>query len=92
MGWLSRLVRGGQGEPDLHVGDPRFDGWEVLRSFDDLHSARAWRQHLQEAGIEAVLTADWPLDRFKRGDIMLQVPPEKWSEAEELLSGLTELE
>jgi hypothetical protein len=71
---------------DVHVGDPRFDDWEVVRDFEDLDSARAWHQNLVEQGIaEAALTADWPLDRFGRGDIALRVPPGRWSEAEELL-------
>ena len=72
----------------LHVADPRFDGWEVVREFEDVESARAWRQHLDEAGIEAAITADHALDRFGHGDIYLQVPPGSWSEAEELLSNL----
>jgi hypothetical protein len=76
------------GIAELHVGDPRFDDWEVVRELDDLDAARAWRQHLDDAGVEAVITSDWPLDRHGRGDIMLQVPPGSWSEAEELLSGL----
>jgi hypothetical protein len=71
---------------ELQVGDPRFDGWEVLRDFEDLGAARAWRQQLADHGIEAVLTADWAPDRFGRGDIALRVPPGSWSEAEELLS------
>jgi len=70
---------------DLHVGDPRFDDWEVVRDFEEIDAGRAWRQHLVEAGIDAVLTADWPLDRFGRGDIALRVPPGRWSDAEELL-------
>ena len=71
---------------DLHVGDPRFDYWEVVRDFEDLETARAWQQNLAEQGIaEAVLTADWPLDRFGRGDIALRVPADRWSEAEDLL-------
>jgi len=72
-------------EPDLPVGDPRFDGWEVVRDFEDLPSAQAWRAQLAGVGIEAVLTADWPLDRFGRGDIALRVPPGRWSDAEEAL-------
>jgi hypothetical protein len=72
----------------VHVGDPRFDDWEVVRDFDDVRAAAAWRQHLDETGVAAVLTADWPLDRFGRGDIALRVPPGRWSEAEELLGGL----
>ena len=70
---------------DLFVGDPSYDGWEVVRDFEELDAARAWRQHLAEAGIEAVLTSDYELDRFGRGDIALRVPPGMWSEAEELL-------
>ena len=71
---------------DVHVGDPRFDEWEVVRDFEDLDTARAWHQNIVEQGIaEAVLTTDWPLDRFGRGDIALRVPADRWSEAEELL-------
>lgn len=73
------------GVAELHVGDARFDDWEVVREFPELETARAFRQHLTEAGVEAEITADWPLDRFGRGDISLQVPPGSWSEAEELL-------
>jgi hypothetical protein len=32
-----------------------------------------------------VLTADWPLDEFRRGDIALRVPADRWSDAEEAL-------
>ena len=71
----------------MHVSDPRFDHWDVVRDFEDTETARAWRQHLAEAGIDAVLTSDWPLDRFGRGDIALRVPGERWSDAEELLGG-----
>jgi hypothetical protein len=81
---LKRRPRGGA-EPAVHLGDPRFDEWDVVRDFEDLESARAWRQHLREAGIECALTADWPLDRFGRGDIALRVPPGLWSDAEEVL-------
>ena len=38
--------------------------------------------------MEAAITSDRPLDRFGRGDIALRVPPGRWSEAEEFLSGL----
>jgi hypothetical protein len=74
---------------DLHIGDPRFDDWDVVHDFEDLDTARAWRRHLDDAGMEAVITADWELDRFGRGDIALRVPPGLWSEAEEFLSNLT---
>lgn len=76
------------GAAQLQVGDPRFDDWEVVREYGELETARAFRQHLAEAGVEAAITSDWPLDRFGRGDVMLQVPPGSWSAAEELLGGL----
>jgi len=82
----------GQSHPDglgeLHVADPRFDDWEVVRDYGDIETARAFCQTVNEQGIEAVLTTDWELDRFGRGDIALRVPPGRWSEAEELLDGL----
>ena len=74
----------------MHISDPRFDAWDVVRDFEDTETALAWRQQLSESGIEAVLTSDWPLDRFGRGDIALRVPPGRWSEAEEFLEGLGE--
>lgn len=73
------------GGPDLHVDDPRFDDWDVVRDFTEMGAARSWRDHLVEHGIEAALTSDWPLDKFGRGDIALRVPPGEWSAAEELL-------
>lgn len=85
---LSLRGRPGPGATPIHVDDPRYDGWEVVRDFGDDKTARAWSQALREAGIEAALTADWPLDRFGRGDIALRVRPENWSEAELLLSNL----
>ncbi|HEY5709000.1 MAG TPA: hypothetical protein VIS51_06360 [Solirubrobacterales bacterium] len=93
MGFFGRIRAvfkpgAGPGATPVHVDDPRFDNWEVVRDFVDVRTARAWRQALEEGGIEAVLTADWPLDRFGRGDIALRVQPEDWSEAEMLLSNL----
>jgi hypothetical protein len=86
MGLRERLARLGIGGDDpIHVGDSRFDEWEVVRDFEDLKAAEAWRQHLKEAGIDATLTSDWPLDRLGRGDIALRVPPGRWSDAEEAL-------
>lgn len=88
MTLFDRIRERFQGEPRIHIGDPRFDGWEVVREFQDLETALAWRDRLRESGQKAVLTSDWELDRFRRGEIMLQVPPGGWSEAEELLSNL----
>ncbi len=87
MGWRDRFSRRRTGRADeLHVGDPRFDDWPVVRDFEELPAARAWHRHLAERGVEAALTADWPLDEFGRGDIALRVEPGRWSEADELLS------
>jgi len=66
----------------------RYEGWEVVRDFGDLRTARAWYQALEEAGIEAALTADWPPDRYGHGEIFLCVPGDRWSEAEMHLSNL----
>jgi hypothetical protein len=94
MGLRDRLSRiwgtaGGPLHPDgaaeLHVGDPAYDDWQVVRDFEELETARAWRQSLTDRGMTAVLTADWALDEWGRGDIALRVPPGRWSEAEELL-------
>lgn len=92
MGILSRLRerRAPSDPPDLHVGDPRFDDWAVVADFEDLKSARAWLQHAREAGLEASLTADWPLDSHGRGDIALRVPPEQEGAAEELFGEIDE--
>jgi hypothetical protein len=84
-----RRAAGSADRSQLYVGDPRFDDWEVVHDFEDLDTARAWRRHLDGAGMEAVITADWAVDRFGRGDIALRVPPGRWSEAEEFLSNLT---
>ena len=94
MGLRDRLSRiwstaGGERHPDgadeLHLGDPFYDDWEVIRDFGELETARAFRQSLTDRGMNAVLTADWPLDEFGRGDIALRVPPERAVEAEDLL-------
>lgn len=88
---LNRLgdVLGGErhpdGEAELHVGDTRFDDWDVVQDFGELETARAFRQTVLEAGFETALTADWPLDEFGRGDIALRVPAGRGLEAEELL-------
>jgi hypothetical protein len=73
------------GLAELHVGDASYDDWDVVRDFEELETGRAWRQLLTDAGIEAVLTSDHPLNQYGRGDIALRVPPGKWSEANELL-------
>ncbi len=89
--WIRERLRNrapGPGQTPVHIGDPRFDEWDVVRDFGDVSTARAWHQALVEAGIEAALTADWEPDRFGHGDIALRVPAESWSEAEMLLSNI----
>jgi hypothetical protein len=92
MSWFrrakERISKIGDGAGRIHIGDPRFDDWEVVHEFEDLATGLAWRDNLRERGLEAELTSDWELDRFNRGDINLQVPPDQWSEAEEIMSGL----
>jgi hypothetical protein len=73
------------GLAELRVGDASYDDWEVVRDFEDLETARAWRQQLTDAGIEAVITSDYPLDEYGHGDIALRVPSGRWSGATELL-------
>ena len=91
MGLLDRFRRPrapGPGLVPVHISDPRFDDWDVVRDFGEVRTARAFRQALEEAGIDSALTADWPLDRFGHGDIALRVPANRWSEAEWHLSNL----
>ncbi len=73
------------GVDELQVGEASYDDWEVVRDFGELETARAWRQQLTDQGMEAVITSDYPLDKWGRGDIALRVPPGRWSEAEEML-------
>jgi len=73
------------GLAELHVGDASYDDWDVVRDFGELEAARAWRQQLTDAGIDAAITSDHPLDEYGRGDIALRVPPGLWRQANELL-------
>jgi hypothetical protein len=83
------MFRRGRGrERDIHVGDPYYDDWVVVRDFEDLETALAFRDQLRDAGIRAVLTSDWQLDEFRRGDIALRVEGADYGDAEVLLSGL----
>jgi hypothetical protein len=74
------------GLDELKVGDPGFDDWDVVEDFAELETARAFRQSLAERGLDAVLTSDWPLDEYGRGDIALRVPPGRGPEAGEALA------
>jgi hypothetical protein len=70
---------------ELYIGDARFDDWEVIRDFGDLETAQAFCQLLDEQGFDAVITSDYDLDQYHRGDIALRVPPDQWSGAEDAL-------
>lgn len=72
---------------DVHVADATYDEWAVVRDFEDVETGLAFRDQLREAGIKAVLTSDWELDRFGRGDIALRVEGGEYGDAEMLLSG-----
>jgi hypothetical protein len=75
-------------DPQVSVGDPRFDGWETVSTFEDQATAVAWRNQLRELGVDAACVADHPPDRFGRGDIYLVVPADQWSRASEIVENL----
>jgi hypothetical protein len=83
VGLFSRKRR----EPQVHVGDPRFDGWETVDQYEDLSTATAFSGRLAELDIACALTADWPLDEFGRGTIYLQVPADRYDDATVALEG-----
>ena len=84
MGLFSRKPK----QPQVHVGDPRFDDWETVDEYEDLATATAFAGRLSEIGIPNALTADWPLDRFGRGAIYLQVPGDRYDDAAVALDSL----
>ena len=84
MGLFRRRLR----NPVVHVGEPRFDDWEVVADYEDVETARAFRDRLREFGFGAELTSDSELDEFRRGDIALRVPPEEYGDATVALDGL----
>jgi hypothetical protein len=73
------------GVGELKVGDAAYDDWDVVEDFSELETARAFRQSLTDRGVEAVLTADWPLDQYGHGDVALRVPPGDGGRVAELL-------
>jgi len=72
----------------VSIGDPRFEGWETVSTFEDQATALAWRDQLRAMGLDASCSADHPLDRFGRGDIYLVVPSDQWSRANEIVENL----
>ena len=85
MGFLRRRAAK---EPSVANGDPRFDGWETVSTFEDQATAVAWRDQLRDMGLDAACVADQPLDRFGRGDVYLVVPADQWSRANEIVENL----
>ena len=75
-------------EPKVAIADPRFSGWETVSTFEDRDTAVTWRDHLRAMNLDASCVADYPLDRFGRGDIYLVVPPGQWSRANEVVENL----
>jgi hypothetical protein len=85
-GWFGR--RRATRDPNVLVGDPRVEAWETVSIFEDEATALAWRDELRRVGLDAACVADHPPDRFGRGDIYLVVPPEQWSQANEIVENL----
>jgi hypothetical protein len=85
---LPSWLGSGAKEPPVAMGDPRFDGWETVSTFEDQGTAVAWRDQLRGLGVDAACVADHPLDARGRGDIYLVVPPEQWSRANEVIENL----
>ena len=83
-----RLFRSRRPNSQVHVGDPRFDDWDVVADYEELGTALAFRDGLRELGLDAELTTDHPLDHFSRGDIALRVPGDQYGEATVALDGL----
>ena len=84
-----RLPRGANEPVRSPIGDPRFEGWETVSTFEDQSTAVAWRDHLRGLDIDAACVADHSLDRYGRGDIYLATPG-SWSRANELSSASTD--
>jgi len=82
------MFRRSRKELPVHVGEPAYDDWVVVRDFEELETALAFRDQLRDAGIKAVLTSDWALDEFRRGDIALRVEGSDYGDAEVFLSGM----
>lgn len=83
-----RLFGGVAKDAPVAIGDPRFDGWETVSTFEDQGTAVAWRDQLRTLGVDAVCVADHALDRRGQGDIYVVVPPGQWSLANEILENL----
>jgi hypothetical protein len=85
---LFRFLSGAGKEPAVSIGDPRFDGWETVGTFEDQGTAVAWSDQLRTLSVDAACVADHALDRHGRGDIYVVVPPDQWSRANEIVENL----
>jgi hypothetical protein len=85
---LFRRSGGAGSDQPVAIGDPRFEAWETVSTFEDQGTAVAWRDELRALGVDAACVADHPLDRLGRGDIYLVVAPSQWSRANEILENL----
>jgi len=83
-----RFLGGSSKEPAVSIGDPRFDGWETVGTFEDRDTAVAWRDQLRALEVDAACVADHDLDRHGHGDIYIVVPADQWSHANEILDNL----
>ncbi len=72
----------------MAIDDPRLEGWETVSVFEDQKTAVAWRDQLRGLGLEANCVADHQLDRFGRGEVYLVVPPDQWSQANEIIENI----
>ena len=43
-----KLASIGDGSGRIHIGDPRFDNWEIVHEFGDLQTGLAWRDVLRD--------------------------------------------
>jgi hypothetical protein len=86
---IPRFLKGRVAKSEkVSIGDPRFDDWETVSTFEDQATALAWRDQLRVMGLDASCSADHPLDRLGRGDIHLVVPADQWSRANEIVENL----
>jgi hypothetical protein len=83
-----RWFGGAAKDPPVAIGDPRFEAWETVSTFEDQTTAVAWRDQLRTLGVDAWCVADHHLDGRGRGDIYVVVPPGQWSRANEIVENL----
>ena len=83
MGLFTRKTR----EPQIHIDDPRLDGWETVEEYEDVSTASAFAGRLTELDIPNALAADWAPDKHGRGTIFLQVPGARYDDATMALEG-----